>query len=111
MWDNVVEYHAAAAGQPFLGCPDGDPTHFMILDRPWIGCIWELPPFGHERSAWVRHVFGADIADLDAYLADVLPDGPTGRRARPIDAPSAPDRQPANQACTSTTTSVAPALL
>ena len=79
VWDNVVEYHAAVAGLPFVGCPDGDPTNFMVLDRPWIGCIWELPPFGHERSAWVRHVFGADTADLDAYVADVLPDGPTGQ--------------------------------
>jgi hypothetical protein len=79
VWDNVVEFHAAASAQSHLGCPDDDPTNFMILDRPWIGCIWELPPFGHERSAWVRHVFGADHPDLAAYLADVLPDGPAGQ--------------------------------
>jgi hypothetical protein len=78
VWDNVVEVHAAAAAQPHVGCPDDDPTNFVVLDRPWMGCIWELPPFGHERSAWVRHVFGADAPDLDAYLADVLPDGPAG---------------------------------
>jgi hypothetical protein len=76
VWDNVVEYHAAAAGQPVLDCPDDDPTHFRVLDRPWIGCIWELPPFGHERDAWVRHVFGADEPSLDAYLADRFSDGP-----------------------------------
>jgi hypothetical protein len=52
-----------------------------VLDRPWIGCIWELPPFGHERSASVRHVLDTDRPDLDGYLADVYPDGP----ARPTD--------------------------
>ncbi len=79
VWDNVVEFHGAAAGQPMLGCPDTEATNFVALDRPWIGCIWELPPFGHERSAWVRHVYGADNADLDAYLADHLADGPAGQ--------------------------------
>jgi hypothetical protein len=78
VWDNVIEFHAAVAGQPFVGCPDSDPTNFIILERPWIGCIWELPPFGHERSAWVRHVFGADRPDVAAYLADVMPDGLAG---------------------------------
>lgn len=78
VWDNVVEYHAAAAGQPVLDCPDDDPTNFRVLGRPWIGCIWELPPFGHERDAWVRHVFGADEPSLDAYLADRFADGPVG---------------------------------
>jgi hypothetical protein len=79
VWDNVVEFHAATAGQPFLGCPDRDPTNFMVLDRPWIGCIWELPPFGHERSAWVRHMLDADHPNLDNYLADTMPDGPAGQ--------------------------------
>lgn len=79
VWDNVIEVHVAAAAQPHLGCPDDDPTHFMIINKPWVGCIWELPPFGHERSAWVRHIFGADQPNLDAYLADVLPDGPAGQ--------------------------------
>ena len=78
VWHNVVEVHAAAAAQPALGCPDDDPTHFVPIERSLVGCIWELPPFGHERSAWVRHVFGSDAPDLDAYLADVLPDGPAG---------------------------------
>ena len=79
VWDNVVEVHAAASAQPHLGCPDLDPTNFITLARPWIGCTWELAPFGHERSAWVRHVFGADQPDLAAYLDDVLPDGPAGQ--------------------------------
>jgi hypothetical protein len=81
VWDNVVEVHSAAAAQPHLGCPDSDPTHFMVLDRPWAGCIWELEPFGHERSAWVRHVYGTDWPDLAAYLADTLPDGSAGQAA------------------------------
>jgi hypothetical protein len=79
VWDNVVEFHAAASAQPHLGCPDDDPTNFAMLDRPWIGGIWELPPFGHERSASVRHISGVDHPDLDAYLADILPDGPAGQ--------------------------------
>ncbi|MEZ5218485.1 MAG: hypothetical protein R2705_23690 [Ilumatobacteraceae bacterium] len=78
VWDNVVEVHAAAAAQPHLGCADLDSTNFVTIEQRWIGCIWELPPFGHERSAWVRHVFGSDEADLAAYVADVLPDGPVG---------------------------------
>jgi hypothetical protein len=78
VWDNVLHCANAAAGQPVLDCPDDDPRHFMRLDRPWIGCIWELPALGHERSAWVRHVFAPDEADLEGYLADSLPEGPTG---------------------------------
>jgi hypothetical protein len=79
VWGNVVEVRAAVAGQQFVGCPDNDPTNFMLLDRPWVGCIWELPPFGHERSAWVRHMLDTEHPDLDAYLVDTLPDGPTGQ--------------------------------
>jgi hypothetical protein len=70
VWDNVLECHTAAAGIPFLGCPDTDRTHFLALDRPWIGCVWELGPFEHERSAWVRHMLEPDAPDLEAYLAD-----------------------------------------
>jgi hypothetical protein len=78
VWGNVVEVHSAVAAQPFVGCPDNDPTHFVILDRPWVGCIWELPPFGHERSAWVRHMLDNDEPDLAAYLADTMADGLAG---------------------------------
>jgi hypothetical protein len=78
VWDNVVHVAAAVAAQPIVGCPDDDPTHFVPLDKPWVGCIWELPAFGHERSAWVRHMLATDHPDLDAYLADSLPEGPTG---------------------------------
>ena len=79
-WGNVVECRAAVAGLPELGCDDDDPENFRLLDRPWMGCVWELAPFGHERSAWVRHVLRPDPPDLEAYLADVLPEGTTGGR-------------------------------
>ena len=79
-WGNVVECRAAAAGIPELGCDDEDPENFRLLDRPWMGCVWELAPFGHERSAWVRHVLQPDPPDLAGYLADVLPDGTTADR-------------------------------
>ena len=78
VWDNVISCATAAAGQPLLDCPDSDPTNFVPLQRPWIGCTWELPALGHERSAWVRHVFAPEQPDLDAYLADSLPEGRTG---------------------------------
>jgi hypothetical protein len=77
VWGNVIECKTAAAGVPFLGCPDEDPEHFTELTRPWIGCVWELAPLGHERAAWIRHVLSPERPDLDAYLADVLPDGTT----------------------------------
>ncbi len=48
---------------------------------PWIGCVWELPPILHERDAWVRHMLAPDAPDLDAYLADSLPEGTTGDRS------------------------------
>ena len=54
--------------------------HFKALDRPWMGCVWELAPFGHERTAWVRHVLRPDVPDLQGYLADMLADGTTGDR-------------------------------
>lgn len=76
VWDNVLHMRGAAAAQRALGCPDEDPTHFMALDRPWIGCVWELPPIQHERDAWVRHMLVSDVADLAGYLADTMP-GPT----------------------------------
>jgi len=78
VWGNVIECRTAAAGVPFLCCPDEDPERFAELARPWIGCVWELPPLGHERSAWVRHVLAPDEPDLPGYLADLLPEGKTG---------------------------------
>lgn len=78
VWGNVIEARTAAAGVPFLGCEDEDPENFRPLDRRWIGCVWELAPFEHERSAWVRHVLTPAEPDLDGYLADVAPDGMTG---------------------------------
>ncbi|WP_069773336.1 hypothetical protein [Streptomyces sp. LUP30] len=84
VWDNVLHFGGAAAGQPVLGCPDHDPTHFVTTDRPWIGCVWELPPILHERDAWVRHMLdrpASEAPDLEAYLADSLTDRTTGERS------------------------------
>src|SRR6516164_728908 len=47
-------------------------------------CVWELPPIGRERDAWVRHMLLPEKPDLDAYLADSMPDGLTGRVAGPV---------------------------
>ncbi|HEY4452976.1 MAG TPA: hypothetical protein VGN81_01590 [Pseudonocardiaceae bacterium] len=78
VWDNVMHCASAAAGSEFLGCPDTDPTHFIELNRPWIGCVWEVPPITHERDAWVRHMLVPDEANLAGYLADSMPPGRTG---------------------------------
>jgi hypothetical protein len=72
VWDNVLHMRGAAAAQPALGCPDGDPAHFVPVDRPWIGCVYELAPLGHERDAWIRHMLVPSVADLDGYLADSM---------------------------------------
>jgi len=76
-WVNVIECRAAVAGIPSLGSDDENPENFKILDRPWAGCVWELAPLGHERSAWVHHVLRPEAPDLDGYLADMLPAGST----------------------------------
>ncbi|MBB4908980.1 hypothetical protein [Actinophytocola algeriensis] len=54
------------------------PTSFTPLTEPLIGCVWELPALVHERSSWVRHGLQPEHAAVDAYLADVLPEGPVG---------------------------------
>jgi hypothetical protein len=79
-WGNVVECQAAVAGIPELGAEDENPENFTVLERPWMGCVWELAPFCHERAAWIQHVLAPEAPDLVGYLADVLPDGSTGGR-------------------------------
>lgn len=79
-WDNVLNIRFAAAAQPALGCPDDDMTHFVVIDRSWLGCVWEIVPIVHERNSWVRHMLEPDEPDLAGYLADYLPDGTTGGR-------------------------------
>ncbi|MFJ3905367.1 hypothetical protein [Streptomyces sp. NPDC090025] len=92
VWDNVLHFAGAAAGQSALDCPDTDPTHFVPLsgterDRSWIGCVWELAPLVHERNAWVRHMLAPEVPDLSGYLADPLRAGTTaGIRADRTDA-------------------------
>lgn len=78
-WDNVVDTHTASAGQPALGCPDSDPTHFVRNEQRYMGCVWELAVLEHERTSFVRHMLAPDEPDLDAYLADLRPAGEVGR--------------------------------
>jgi hypothetical protein len=80
IFDDVLECRPVVAGVPDLGCPDDDPTHFIPSPGRWIGCVWELAPLTHERSAWVRHVLQPPSPNLPGYVADQLPPGPTGRR-------------------------------
>lgn len=75
--DNVLHVRGEAAAQPELDCRDDDPTHFIVLDRPWIGCVWELPPIHRDRNAGVRHILLPEVPDLDGYLADSMPSGQT----------------------------------
>jgi hypothetical protein len=82
VWDNVVHARAAAAGEPCFGCEPGNLTDFREIDRPLVGCTWELAALAHEPAAWVRHVAGAESPDVHGYLADVLADGPVGDGTR-----------------------------
>jgi hypothetical protein len=77
VWDNVLHVGSATAAQPALGNPDDDPTHFVVLDRPWMGCVYELRPVGYERDAWIRHMLAPSVPDLDGYLADSMAPGYT----------------------------------
>ena len=78
VWDNVLHCRTAASGdQPFLGSTGDDLTDFTVIAKDLIGCVWELPPLEHERSAWVRHMLG-DEPSIEAYLADTFREGPVG---------------------------------
>lgn len=79
VWDNVIELHSAAAGQPVIGCADTDPTNFVELTKPWIGCVWELAVLEHERAAWVRHILEPDSPNIDGYIDDHLAVAMVGR--------------------------------
>ncbi|TWP49523.1 hypothetical protein FKR81_23570 [Lentzea tibetensis] len=80
VWDNVLHCRTAASGdQPFLGSHGDDLTSFTVIAKDLIGCVWELPPLEHERSAWVRHMLAPDEPDLAGYLADTFPEGTVGR--------------------------------
>lgn len=80
---DVLVLHKAVAGIPALGAPDDDPAHFGLSTEAWIGCVWELGPLEHERSAWVEHVLRPERPDIAAYVDDVLSVAsvgePTGR--------------------------------
>jgi hypothetical protein len=78
VWDNVLVGRTASAGLPTLGGRADDLTHYVVNTEPFVGCVWELPAMAHERAAFVRHALLPDEPDVPAYLADLLPDGPTG---------------------------------
>jgi hypothetical protein len=79
VWTNVIYCRTASSGQqPFLGSTNSDLRVFTLINKPLIGCVWELPPLAHERSAWVQHMLDPAVPDLDAYLADTLPAGLVG---------------------------------
>jgi hypothetical protein len=82
VWGNAVEVRSASAAEPFFDCPDDNPTHFAENTRILAGCVWELAVLEHERAAWALHVLSPDTPDLEAYLADALPDGPVGYQRR-----------------------------
>lgn len=82
VWHNVLHARCATAGEPYFGCTAGDLTDFRVIERPLIGCTWELAPLAHEPAAWIRHVVDAPRPDVHAYLADLLPDGPVGDGTR-----------------------------
>ena len=79
VWGNSIRVRTAAAGEPFVGCPDDDLTHFVETNQPFAGCVWELATMEHERAAWVRHMLVPEEPDLESYLADRVPDGPVGQ--------------------------------
>ena len=78
VWDNVLECHSATAGVPILGSSASEPLRFVDVAKAWMGCVWELAPFEHERAAWVRHMLVPERADLAGYLADAYRAGPAG---------------------------------
>jgi hypothetical protein len=80
VWDNVLHCRTAVSGdQPFLGSTDPDLTHFSVIPKDLIGCVWELPPLSYERDAWVRHVLEPDEPDFASYLEDTMAPGLVGR--------------------------------
>jgi len=54
--------------------PKGERNFVSQGHTPIHACVWEQVVIAHERSAWVRHAM-VERCDIDAYLADVLPDG------------------------------------
>lgn len=78
VWDNVLHCRTASAGSTFLGSVDGALCDFYEIERPWIGCVWELSALRHEPAAWVRHMLKPETPDLSGYLADSLQPGLVG---------------------------------
>jgi hypothetical protein len=79
---NLLHTRRAVAGEPCAGGVAGDLTTFAVVEQPLVGSTWELAPLAHEPAAWIRHVVDAEVPDVHAYLADLLPDGPVGDGTR-----------------------------
>lgn len=75
VWNEVLEQHLAVAGRPELGAGGSEVTEFGVLDRRWMGCVWELAPLQHERISWIDNVLRPPTPDVEAYVLDFLPDG------------------------------------
>ncbi|MET9828125.1 hypothetical protein ABZ078_02180 [Streptomyces sp. NPDC006385] len=84
---HVKRYHVTA--DPAGIAPEVEKAAYEILPEllpepdgtPPATFVGELPPILHERDAWVRHLLAPRVPDLDAYLADSLPEGTTGDRS------------------------------
>lgn len=64
--ENDLQHHVFLA-------PDAEPGALRpAAPTELVACVWDLSVIAHEREAWIRHVFGADAPDLDAYLDDQL---------------------------------------
>lgn len=73
-WGHGEILHCRAANAALAA-----PTELTPNAEPFIGCVWELPALAHERSAWVRHALQPPEPAIEAYLADVMPEGAVGR--------------------------------
>jgi hypothetical protein len=67
-WEQENELHHHV----FLSPPDDPGALRGATPTEMVGCVWDLGIVAYEREAWIRHVFGADAPDLDAYLEDQL---------------------------------------
>ncbi|GAA1268532.1 hypothetical protein Psi02_10580 [Planotetraspora silvatica] len=77
----MTEDGSTSLTQDDSGSAIGSSHGFRRETGPLTGCVWESPPILHERDARMRHMLTPELPDLDAYLADSLPEGTTGDRS------------------------------
>jgi hypothetical protein len=67
-WEQENELH-----HHVLLSPNDEPAALRpATAQEMTGCVWDLGVVAYERDSWLRHVFAADVPDLDAYLRDQL---------------------------------------